>query len=118
MEEAEALCERVAVIDHGTLLASGTVAELTQSAGADTVITVSYDGPAPAAVGALQQRPGVNKVEVTGGQVRVFAQEADGLLGELVTVGAAAGVSITDASQLRPSLETVFLTLTGREYRE
>jgi hypothetical protein len=57
-------------------------------------------------------------VEVSDGQVRVFAHEPDGLLGELVTVGATAGVGITDATQLRPSLETVFLTLTGREYRE
>jgi ABC-2 type transport system ATP-binding protein len=118
MEEAEALCERVAVIDHGTVLASGTVAELKESTGADTVITVSYDGPAPDGVRALQQRPAVSKVEVTGGQVRVFAREADGLLGELVAAGTDAGVAVTDASQLRPSLETVFLTLTGREYRE
>ncbi|MEV4257111.1 ABC transporter ATP-binding protein, partial [Spirillospora sp. NPDC049652] len=61
---------------------------------------------------------GVTKVEVTGAQVRVFAQAADGLLGELVAIGAAAGTGVTDASQLRPSLESAFLTLTGREYRE
>jgi daunorubicin resistance ABC transporter ATP-binding subunit len=118
MEEAEALCERVAVIDHGTVLACNTVAALKASAGADTVITVSYDGAAPPAAGALDQRAGVSKVEISDGQVRVFARDPDGLLGELVSAGAAAGVSVTDASQLRPSLETVFLTLTGREYRE
>jgi ABC-2 type transport system ATP-binding protein len=119
MEEAEALCERVAVIDHGKVLASGTVDALKSSAGADTVITVTYDGtPPPQSIEALRTRQDVSKVEVSDGQVRVFAHEPDGLLGELVTVGAAAGVAITDASQLRPSLETVFLTLTGREYRE
>jgi ABC-2 type transport system ATP-binding protein len=119
MEEAEALCERVAVIDHGKVLASDTVEALKSSAGADTVITVTYDGVPPAqSIDTLRARHDVSKVEVSDGQVRVFAHEPDGLLGELVTVGATAGVGITDATQLRPSLETVFLTLTGREYRE
>ena len=118
MEEAEALCDRIAVVDHGKVLASGTVDGLKKTAGADTVVTVTYDGPAPDGVSALRERPAVGKVEVNGKQVRVFAREADGVLGELVAIGAAAGVGVTDATQLRPSLETVFLTLTGREYRE
>jgi ABC-2 type transport system ATP-binding protein len=119
MEEAEALCDRVAVIDHGKVLASDTVEALKSSTGADTVITVTYDGVPPAqSIEALRERGDVSRVEVTDGQVRVFAHEPDGLLGELVTVGASAGVGITDATQLRPSLETVFLALTGREYRE
>jgi len=118
MEEAERMCDRVAVIDHGKVLASGTVAELKNSAGADTVITVTYDGAAPAGVGALRARPGVSKVEITGGQVRVFAREPRGVLGELVSTGATAGVTVSDAAQLPPSLESAFLNLTGREYRE
>jgi daunorubicin resistance ABC transporter ATP-binding subunit len=118
MEEAEALCERVAVIDHGEVLAADTVTSLTSSSGADTVLTVHYDGPAPAHMDRLAERPGVSKVEVSDRQVRVFAREPAGVLGELVNAGTAAGVSVVDASQLRPSLETVFLSLTGREYRE
>jgi daunorubicin resistance ABC transporter ATP-binding subunit len=118
MEEAEALCERVAVIDHGKVLASDTVDGLKGSSGADTVITVTYDGTPPEGIRALRARDSVTRVEVSDGQVRVFAHDPDGLLGELVTIGASAGVGVTDASQLRPSLETAFLTLTGREYRE
>jgi daunorubicin resistance ABC transporter ATP-binding subunit len=118
MEEAEELCDRVAVIDHGEVLASGTVDGLRGAAGADTVITVTYDGVVPAGVDSLRGRDGVSKVEVSDGQVRVFAREPDGLVGELVTVGASAGLGVTDVSQLRPSLETAFLNLTGREYRE
>ncbi|WP_030173682.1 ABC transporter ATP-binding protein [Spirillospora albida] len=118
MEEAEALCDRVAVVDHGKILASGTVDQLKGTAGADTVITVAYDAPPPDRIHALADRTGISKVEINGGQVRVFATEPDGLLGELVALGAAEGVGVTDASQLRPSLETVFLTLTGRDYRE
>ena len=118
LEEAEEMCDRVAVIDHGVVLASGTVPELTASAGADTVITVTYDGGAPPGLDTLRDRRGVSKVEVTGGQVRVFTREPQGLLGELVSSGTSAGRGITDAAQLAPSLQSAFLTLTGREYRE
>jgi ABC-2 type transport system ATP-binding protein len=121
MEEAEALCEQVSVVDHGEVLASGTVNELKAGTGAETVITVRYDEPVPdgmAEQAGLGRRAGVSKVEADGDQVRVFTREPDGVLGELVTAGSAAGLSVLDAAQLKPSLETVFLTLTGREYRE
>jgi len=121
MEEAEALCEQVSVVDHGEVLASGTVNELKAGTGAETGITVRYDEPVPdgmAEQGGLGRRIGVSKIETDGDQVRVFTREPDGVLGELVTAGSAAGLSVLDATQLKPSLETVFLTLTGREYRE
>jgi len=121
MEEAEALCDRVAVVDHGKVLACGTVDELKEGAGADTVITVRYEDPVPpgfADHAGLADRLGVSKVEADGDQLRVFTRDPEGLLGELVTAGAAAGLHVRDAAQLKPSLETVFLTLTGREYRE
>jgi ABC-2 type transport system ATP-binding protein len=118
MEEAEALCDRVAVVDHGQVLAAGPVDQLKRDAGADTVITVRYEGSAPEELAALADRPGISKVETEGDQVRVFARDPGGVLGELVTAGARAGLTVRDAAQLKPSLETVFLTLTGREYRE
>ena len=121
MEEAEALCEQIAVIDHGQVLASGTVNELKDDAGAETVITVRYDEPVPAGMteqAGLASRLGVSKVEADGDSVRVFTREPEGVLGELVTAGSAAGLNVRDATQLKPSLETVFLTLTGRDYRE
>jgi ABC-2 type transport system ATP-binding protein len=121
MEEAEALCDRVAVVDHGKILAYGTVDELKQGTGADTVITVRYEDPVPPGLAdraGLAGRPGVSKVEADGDQVRVFTREPEGVLGELVAAGAASGLHVRDAAQLKPSLETVFLTLTGREYRE
>src|SRR6202021_1201159 len=106
MEEAEALCEQVAVMDHG--------------AGAETVITVRYEDLVPEGLTdrtGLADRPGVSKVEADGDSVRVFTRDPEGVLGELVTAGSAAGLTVRDATQLKPSLETVFLTLTGREYR-
>jgi len=121
LEEAEAQCDRIAIIDHGQVLAAGTVRELTSGAGADTVITVRYQGPVPgglAAATGLAGRPGVGKVEADHDRIRVFAAEPDGMLGDLVAAGARAGLTVRDATQLKPSLETVFLNLTGREYRE
>jgi daunorubicin resistance ABC transporter ATP-binding subunit len=121
MEEAEALCEQIAVMDHGQILASGTVSELKDGVGAETVITVRYEDVVPDDVTAwagLVDRPGVSKVESEGDHVRVFTREPEGVLGELVTAGSTAGLAVRDATQLKPSLETVFLTLTGREYRE
>jgi ABC-2 type transport system ATP-binding protein len=121
MEEAEALCEQVAVVDHGEVLASGTVGELKEGAGAVTVITVRYDGAVPeelAVKTGLDTQPGTSKVEAEGDQVRVFTREPEGVLGELVAAGASVGLSVLDSVQLKPSLETVFLNLTGREYRE
>jgi ABC-2 type transport system ATP-binding protein len=121
MEEAEALCEQISVIDHGEVLASGTVDGLKEGAGAETVITVRYDEPVPELFvdkSGLADQGGVSKVEADGDQVRVFTREPDGVLGELVAAGATAGLAVLDATMLKPSLETVFLTLTGREYRE
>ena len=66
----------------------------------------------------LTERPGVTKVEADGDQLRVFAADPEGLLGDLVSIGVANGLHVRDATQAKPSLETAFLALTGREYRE
>jgi ABC-type multidrug transport system ATPase subunit len=121
MEEAEALCDRIAVVDHGRVLAEGPVDQLLADSGVQTIVTVRFEQPVPAglAEGAgLAGRPGVSQVEVDGDQLRVISSQPEGLLGDLVAVGTAAGLTALDASQVRPSLETAFLALTGREYRE
>jgi daunorubicin resistance ABC transporter ATP-binding subunit len=121
MEEAEALCDRIAVVDHGKILAEGTLDDLLADSGAQTVVTVRYEEPVPdglAERAGLTERPGVTKVEADGDQLRVFAADADGVLGDLVSIGAANGLHVRDATQAKPSLETAFLALTGREYRE
>jgi ABC-2 type transport system ATP-binding protein len=121
MEEAEALCDRIAVVDHGKILAEGTLDELLADSGAQTVVTVRYEETVPEGLAeraGLAGRPGVTKIETDGDQLRVFSADPEGLLGDLVSLGAANGLHVRDAAQAKPSLETAFLALTGREYRE
>ena len=121
MEEAEALCDRIAVVDHGQVLAEGSVDKLLADSGAQTIVTVRYEELVPdglAERAGLTERPGVTKVEADGDQLRVFSADPEGLLGDLVSIGAANGLHVRDASEAKPSLETAFLALTGREYRE
>jgi daunorubicin resistance ABC transporter ATP-binding subunit len=123
LEEAEALCDKIAVVDHGEILAEGSLDKLLADAGGGTptIITVRYEEPVPdgfAEKSGLADRSGVIKVEADGDQLRVFSSDPEGLLGDLVGLGVASGLHIRDAAQAKPSLETAFLALTGREYRE
>ncbi|WP_399930727.1 ABC transporter ATP-binding protein [Streptomyces kanamyceticus] len=119
LEEAEELCDRVAIVDHGKVLACDTVDGIKASAGADSVITVTFDGPAQPAREAAGKLTGVRRVEADGTDLRVHAAApADGLLGELIATGRGHGLAVRNAATLPPSLETAFLNLTGREYRE
>lgn len=117
LDEAEALCRRLAVIDHGRLLACGSPEAIKASSGAQTVITVRYDADAGPARDALRGIPGgPQDVAVDGPTVRVRTTHPDGVLGHLLRAGDAAGLTVRDATTTPPSLQTAFLTLTGRDY--
>jgi ABC-type multidrug transport system ATPase subunit len=114
MEEAEGLCDRVAVVDHGRVLAEGSVDELKENAGVVTIVTVRFEEDIPPDFperAGLTGQPGITSVETEGDQIRVFSREPEGLLGEVVAVGTREGLHVRDATQLKPSLETVFLTV-------
>jgi ABC-2 type transport system ATP-binding protein len=118
MEEADALCDRLAILDHGKMLALGSPGELKASYGAETVIVVAVDGDGQALAAEAERIENVHRVEADGSAVRVFANPANGVLVALIARAAAVGLPVHDASSHPPSLETVFLSLTGREYRE
>jgi len=118
MEEADALCERIAIIDHGKALAVGTPADLKRQHGADTLITVAVDGDAAPLAERAERVDGVRAVEREGQVVRVHASASGAVLVRLVEAASELGLTVRDAASLPPSLETVFLNLTGREYRE
>jgi daunorubicin resistance ABC transporter ATP-binding subunit len=118
MEEADALCERIAILDHGKVLALGGPAELKQEHGPDTVITVTAEGelePLEERVAAFE---GVRATERVDHTLRVYAGKPEGVLAAVVIEASELGVAVRDATSTPPSLETVFLALTGREYRE
>jgi ABC-2 type transport system ATP-binding protein len=119
MEEADRLCDRVAIVDHGRLLALGTPDELKASVGADTVVKVSTDGDSAALARLLADGLGEGtRTEVMDGTVTVFVKGADGAVPRVIERTQAGGFHVTDLSVSEPTLETVFITLTGRELRE
>ena len=118
MEEADSLSDRLAIIDHGRVLALGTPEQLKQSFGAQTVFDLklkSHEG-IDAAIATLKARPDVSGAEATADGLRVIAAAQDGLLPELVQATARFG--LRDLTITEPSLETVFIKLTGRDLRE
>jgi ABC-2 type transport system ATP-binding protein len=118
MEEADELCERVAIIDHGKILVQDTPAALKGSIGAQRVYELDLhdrQNLAPLA-GQLEKLPGVASVETTPKGVRIFAHGVDGLLSDVVREANPFG--LRDLTMAETSLETVFIRLTGRDLRE
>jgi ABC-2 type transport system ATP-binding protein len=118
MEEADTLSDRVAIIDYGRVLALGSPEKLKQTFGAETIFDLklkSLEALEPV-LAALQARPGVTSAEATDDGLRVIAASAEGLLPFLVQAAASHG--LRDLAITEPSLETVFIRLTGRDLRE
>ncbi|HVL99163.1 MAG TPA: ATP-binding cassette domain-containing protein [Egibacteraceae bacterium] len=118
MDEADALCDRVAIMDEGRILALDTPAELKRSVDADTVVAVSAVGDLHRLAAALRANQPASRADVADGTVRVFANDTSGLLPGIVLLAEREGIPIVDISVVEPSLETVFIALTGRELRE
>jgi ABC-2 type transport system ATP-binding protein len=118
MEEADELCERVAIIDHGKILVQDTPAGLKGSVGAQRVYELDLRSGenVPALVQRLEKLSGVAGVESTAKGVRIFAHGADGLLSDVVREANPYG--LRDLTINETSLETVFIRLTGRDLRE
>ena len=120
MDEAERLCDRVAVIDHGRAIALGTPAELIARVGGEHVIDLdiapdSAARPAPADLAAL---PTVNSVREAGDRVTLTAGEPHRALPALLDLVRAAGVKLAGLTTRTATLEDVFVTLTGRHLRD
>jgi ABC-2 type transport system ATP-binding protein len=119
MEEADQLCSRVAIIDHGRMLALDTPEELKRSVGADAMITVQADGDLERLAAILsEQIAGVSRVEVLDGVIRLWCAETSGILPRIIELAEDAGSAVRDVSSSAPTLETVFIDLTGKELRE
>jgi ABC-2 type transport system ATP-binding protein len=115
MEEAERLCDRVAIIDHGKIVALDTPQNLIDSLGAENRVVFEVHGPLDEAV--LRAVPGVARIERIGERAVVYGRE-DGLVAGVVNALEAGGIRFENLRTEQPTLEDVFLALTGKEMRD
>ncbi len=119
MEEADQLCGRVAIMDHGKILALDTPARLKQGVGADTIVTVKAVGDQQRLAEVLQREiEEVSRVRPTEVGLELHVRGRNRLLPRLVAAAESGGFEVADLSVSEPSLETVFINLTGRELRD
>jgi ABC-2 type transport system ATP-binding protein len=119
MEEADKLCDRVAIMDHGKILALDTPADLKRSVGADTIVTVKAAGDPDQLSEVFQARlEGLTRTRTIPEGVEIQVRGADRLVPRVVEAAEAGGISLADLSVAEPTLETVFIGLTGKELRD
>lgn len=119
MEEADELCNRLAIIDRGHLLALGAPSELKRSTGADTVVTVTATGDLDALAKILEADvPGATQATRVDTTVVVEVQATGGVLPLVFGAAERHGFEVSDLSVTEPTLETVFINLTGKDLRE
>jgi ABC-2 type transport system ATP-binding protein len=118
MEEAERLCDRVAIIDHGKVMAEGTRRELISLVGTSDRISLRADGDLTAAASAARAVPSVGEVIVADHTLQVMTSDGSGALSHVLGAVTATGVNVQSVEVTEPDLETVFLYLTGRALRD
>lgn len=119
MDEADTLCERLAIIDHGRKIAEGTPRELKSSIPGGYLLRLRFDRVPEELCEQIRSMPGVSEARVKDGTAAdVYADRGGPLIAPIVTAAQAAGVELRDVHIAEPSLETLFLHHTGRSLRE
>jgi len=119
MDEADSLCDRIGIMDHGKILALDTPARLKETIGADTIVTITADGDLEALATRLRQDvAGVESAVTRKGTVQLAVRGADRVLIRTIDSADRAGFVVRDIQVTEPDLETVFINLTGKELRE
>jgi ABC-2 type transport system ATP-binding protein len=119
MEEADSVCDRLAIMDNGRILAVDTPKGLKESVGADSIVTVSATGDLDALARLLRERvEGVTKSQQVDSTIQLHVKGTAGVLPRVIAVAEQGGFNITDLSLAEPTLETVFINLTGKELRD
>jgi ABC-2 type transport system ATP-binding protein len=119
MEEADQLCDRLAIMDHGKILALDTPEGLKESVGADTIVTVSASGDLDGLATLLgQEVDGVTKAARVDSTIQIHVKGASSILPQVVTAAERGGYQVNDLSVAEPTLETVFINLTGKDLRD
>ena len=119
MEEADALCQQLAIIDHGRIIASGTPTELKASIPGGYLLRLRFGQSSSPLLERLKTLPGVTEVRPSGDSaVDLYAGSGGSLIPEIVSAAAASGAELLDVHISEPSLENLFLHHTGRSLRE
>ena len=117
LEEADALCDRLSIIDHGRIVAEGTADELKQQVAGD-VVTLGVAGDPERVLAAVREQPYVREATADDGEIRLYVDKGDTAVPQLLRVLDAAGLAPRTISMSRPSLDDVFLRQTGRSLRD
>ena len=119
MEEADTICDRLAIMDHGRILAINTPKGLKESVGADSIVTISATGNLDSLAQLLQKRiEGATRSQRVDNIIKLHIKGTTGVLPKVVFIAEQEGFNITDLSVSEPTLETVFINLTGKELRD
>ena len=119
MEEADRLCSRVAIMDRGKILALDTPADLKQSVGVDTIVSIKAEGDTEALAAHLgREVKGVTKTRLTDGGLELLVKGSERIVPRVVAAADHGGYDLADLSVMEPTLETVFINLTGKDLRE
>ncbi|GAB3869955.1 ATP-binding cassette domain-containing protein [Dactylosporangium cerinum] len=118
LDEADALCDRIAIMDHGEIVTEGTVDDLKREVAGD-VVTVGVNGAAKAATDLLKSQEYVRRIEENEDHsLRLYVDEGAVAIPHILRILDHAGVELKQMELHRPSLDDVFLTKTGRSLRE
>ena len=115
MEEADQLCERLAIVDRGQLLACDTPAGLKARAPGGTLVEVTTDGPAEPLLAAARGTPGVTRAEAHGTVLHAYSERGGEAIPALIAAAQRAGRTVTNIHLTPPSLESLFISMTGRK---
>ncbi len=119
MDEADTLCDRLAIIDHGKIIAQGTPQELKSSIPGGYLLRLKFDKTPDELLACFKLMPGVSEVRTgEAGAVDVYADRGGQLIGHIVTAAQGMGTELKDVHIAEPSLETLFLHHTGRSLRD
>lgn len=118
MEEVEQLCNRVYIMDHGKVIAGGTKSELLNILSNENKVTVQLIRPSDAFIDAVRQIEHVRHVEGTDEGVSIISKKGSNIISQLVREAEKAGTELVHFQMETPSLEDVFLHLTGRTLRD
>jgi ABC-2 type transport system ATP-binding protein len=117
LEEADALADRLAIIDHGRIVAEGTADELKRQVAGD-VITLGVNGATETVLETVRMQPFVREASTEDGVVRLYVDRGETAVPQLLRVLDGAGLEAASIALHRPSLDDVFLRQTGRSLRD